>query len=122
MDLVTGRHLTCARGLVSVRNPTRRYDVNRQTFLPVLLGLVLAVGSRSTAGDAKPPPKSAHGHDAHFAECANACHDCALSCEACGSHCVTLVAEGKREHLKTLKTCQDCATICHAAAAITGRA
>jgi hypothetical protein len=32
-----------------------------------------------------------------------------------------LVSEGKKEHLKTLQTCQDCATLCSAAASIVAR-
>jgi len=91
-------------------------------LVPALIVLVAAIGSRSSADDPKPATKGAHGHDAHFAECAKACHDCAQSCDACGSHCAMLIAEGKKEHLKTLGTCQDCSTVCHAAAAITGRA
>jgi len=39
----------------------------------------------------------------------------------CAAHCAKLVSEGKKEHLATLKTCQDCATVCSAAASIVAR-
>jgi hypothetical protein len=96
--------------------------MNHRVPIAALFAVVLIVAGRGTADDPKPAPKGLHGHDAAFAECAKSCNECALSCDACGSHCAMLIAEGKREHLKTLHTCQDCATICHAAAAITGRA
>jgi hypothetical protein len=53
--------------------------------------------------------------------CAKACSQCQRSCEACGAHCTKLLAEGKKGHLKTVKSCQDCATLCSAAASITAR-
>jgi Domain of Unknown Function (DUF326) len=71
------------------------------------------------AADTK--PVADHKHDSHFMDCAKACHACARECDACGAHCAKLVSEGKKEHLKTLKTCQDCATFCSAAAGITAR-
>ena len=51
----------------------------------------------------------------YFLVCAEACDDCARTCELCAAHCVKMVSEGKKEHVKTLKTCQDCAAICSAA-------
>ena len=56
-----------------------------------------------------------------YDECAKACNDCQRACDACGGHCAMLVSEGKKEHLKTLQTCQDCATLCSAAASIVAR-
>jgi hypothetical protein len=53
--------------------------------------------------------------------CAKACSQCQRSCEGCGAHCAKLLAEGKKEHLKTVKSCQDCASLCSAAASITAR-
>ncbi|HEX4412655.1 MAG TPA: hypothetical protein VH107_03435 [Lacipirellulaceae bacterium] len=58
------------------------------------------------------------GHDNSFMDCAKACDDCARSCTACASHCAHLIADGKREHLKTLGTCADCSTVCRAASAV----
>jgi hypothetical protein len=39
----------------------------------------------------------------------------------CSAHCAKLLSEGKKEHLMTLQTCQDCATTCSAAATIVAR-
>lgn len=54
----------------------------------------------------------------HFATCAKACTMCMRECESCAHHCVHLVAEGKKDHLKTVGTCSDCAEFCAAAAKI----
>lgn len=65
---------------------------------------------------------AAGGKDAHaaaFEQCAKACNDCEQICAACATHCAHMLAGGKKEHLKTLATCQDCATTCAAAAKIT---
>ena len=37
------------------------------------------------------------------------------------THCARLLSEGKKEHLATLGTCQDCANVCTAAAQIVSR-
>jgi hypothetical protein len=60
-----------------------------------------------------------HKHDAHFMDCAKACDDCARICDACAAHCTMLVADGRKEHLQTVRTCADCAAICRAAAVVT---
>jgi hypothetical protein len=36
----------------------------------------------------------------------------------CAAHCTKMLAEGKKEHLDTARTCPDCATICRSASAI----
>jgi hypothetical protein len=60
-------------------------------------------------------------HGGAFEECAKACNDCQRSCDMCSSHCAKMVADGKKDHLTTLETCQDCATHCSAAASIVAR-
>ena len=42
-------------------------------------------------------------------------------CDACAAHCAELVADGKKEHFETLRTCQDCAAVCRAAGSVTAR-
>lgn len=74
-----------------------------------------AIEAKSLAADAK------GGHQHMFAECAEACSDCQRECDACATHCATLLSEGKKDHLMTLQTCQDCADICSAAAQIVAR-
>lgn len=62
-----------------------------------------------------------HGHKGAMSDCAKACSNCQRECDACGHHCATLLADGKKEHLRTLQTCQDCADVCAAAAQIVAR-
>ena len=60
-------------------------------------------------------------HAEHFDKCAKACADCMRECESCAHHCAHLMAAGKKEHLKTLGTCADCAEFCASAAKIVSR-
>jgi len=57
-------------------------------------------------------------HAEHFAKCAKACAQCMRECESCAHHCAHLVAQGKKDHFKTLGTCSDCAEFCAMAAKI----
>jgi hypothetical protein len=93
-------------------------------LLAVIAVGLLSLGLPGHADDKAPADTKAaeHKHSSHFMDCAKACHACARECEACSVHCAKLVAEGKKDHLKTLKTCQDCATFCTAAASMTARA
>ena len=87
---------------------------------PTVLGaavLILLAGLpalRTRADD-----KGHEAHAAHFDHCAKACTECMRECESCARHCVHLVADGKKDHLKTVGTCSDCAEFCAAAAKIT---
>lgn len=85
----------------------------------LLLGATVA----GAAGDKdkKTPKGGPHAHAEHFDKCAKACNDCQRMCDACSGHCAVLAANGKKAHLKTLKTCQDCAVFCSAAAQIVAR-
>jgi len=60
-------------------------------------------------------------HSEMMQACAKACSDCQRACDLCGTHCAHLLTEGKKEHLATLRSCQDCATVCTAAAQIVAR-
>jgi hypothetical protein len=60
-------------------------------------------------------------HTSAMEACAKACADCQRVCDLCSSHCAHMIAEGKKEHLATLGTCRDCATVCSAAAQIVAR-
>lgn len=64
------------------------------------------------------------GHEAsHEAmqSCAKVCSDCQRACDSCSTHCVHMVHAGKSEHMTTLMSCRDCATVCAAAAQIVSR-
>lgn len=67
------------------------------------------------------PSGAKHQHAAMYEKCAKECNDCQRICDMCAKHCADLLAHGKKEHLKTLATCQDCATFCSAAACIVAR-
>lgn len=60
-------------------------------------------------------------HDKAFQACAKACSDCQRACDMCSTHCAHLLHDGKKDHLTTLATCQDCADFCAAASQIVAR-
>lgn len=103
------------------------------TKLIGVLGLMVALGvavSYSTADDKKPAPplevkaQPASAGDAkmaHFMDCAKECDDCARTCNGCAAHCTKMVAEGKKDHMETVRLCVDCATICSAASAVVSK-
>jgi hypothetical protein len=61
-------------------------------------------------------PSSSSQLDSIHKECLEACSDCARACDMAFHHCVTQVAEGKREHAKPLQYFADCAGFCGLAA------
>lgn len=89
-----------------------------RTFALSLLGLTatLALCSGSVADD---QPADHHGHA--FDECARACSDCQRECDSCATHCRHMLAQGKKEHQTTLRTCLDCGDHCAAASRIMAR-
>jgi hypothetical protein len=66
-----------------------------------------------------------HEHTQHMSsemeKCLKECVRCAKECESCFQHCVGLVAQGKKEHVHTLRTCIDCADYCALAAKVISR-
>lgn len=86
-----------------------------------LLGLVAVLGflaGGARAADDKPDVKPHEKHAEHFHHCAKECAACMLACESCARHCAHLVAEGQKEHMRTLGTCSDCSEFCAAAGRI----
>lgn len=84
----------------------------------------LAVGAMGRALFAQEKPQSSAGHAEHdemLQSCAKACSDCQRACDMYATHCAHLLEGGKKEHVKTLMTCQDCANFCVAAAQIVSR-
>lgn len=93
----------------------------RRTVLGVLAALAVAlVSGGSGAAVAEDKSAESKGHE-HFAHCAKACADCMRACESCAHHCAHLVAEGKKEHMRSLGNCVDCAEFCASAAKIVSR-
>src|SRR5436190_23643327 len=94
--------------------------MNRRT----LFGLVVVVlaGCLVAGVAAQTDTKEGHGqHGAHYAACAKACNECQRECDSCALHCAKMLREGKKDHMRTLGTCMDCAEFCSAAARITSR-
>lgn len=83
--------------------------MDRRAMLGMLgagaVGVVLA-GDEASAEDGHDHAKM--GHDA----CLKACSDCAKSCDETFHHCVMMVAEGKKEHAKSVQLLSDCAGFC----------
>lgn len=104
--------------------------VGRREFgaLGITAAAALALKATALAEDkpASGKPKAAHpaGHGpnpAMMMKCAEACSDCQRECDACSDHCAHMLSEGDKSHYTTLKTCQDCATVCAAAAQMVSR-
>ncbi|MDY3553813.1 four-helix bundle copper-binding protein [Gemmata sp. JC717] len=81
-------------------------------------GTAVSVGGKQPDTATKEQSKAADPHMSQFMDCAKECDDCARICNMCAAHCAKMVAEGKKEHLETVRTCIDCATICQSASAI----
>ncbi len=86
--------------------------------LLAVVGLAPPARTEDRTKDAKVEHQEHHGM---MMACAKACSDCQRECDMCGHHCATMLAEGKKDHLASLATCQDCATICSASACIVAR-
>jgi hypothetical protein len=94
--------------------------MNRYVYLcaaVTVVGGLLALGMTAVRAD---NPHAGH-HAEHFAKCAKACADCQLQCDMCFTHCRELLAEGKKEHAKTVQTCADCGECCKLAATLSAR-
>jgi hypothetical protein len=97
--------------------------MNRRQFgaAGVSAGVALAAGV-GFAQDDKGKGGPAHAeHDQMLRACAKACSDCQRECDSCATHCAHQLHAGKKDHMTTLMTCQDCADVCVAASQIVAR-
>ena len=60
-------------------------------------------------------------HSPEMNRCFKACTDCSRECASCFDHCTMLTAQGKKEHVVTLRTCVDCSDLCAVSAKIIAR-
>lgn len=81
----------------------------------MIVGGFMAVSKIQAGGE------HAHADHEHFAKCAKACADCQVMCDSCFHHCAALVAKGKKEHVKSMHACVDCADFCSLAARLSAR-
>ena len=89
--------------------------------LEIAVAALVCLASGLRAADAKPAVKE-HVHlHGPFSACAKACAQCMLACDSCHHHCERLVAEGKKDHVKTMRLCNDCGAICAVAAQLASR-
>lgn len=98
--------------------------MTQQRLAMAAASLVIAAAAVFVVGDAglaqKKEASDPHAH--HKAvECAKACQDCQRACDTCAEHCATLVSQGKTEHLKTMRMCNDCAAFCEMGGRVSAR-
>ena len=94
----------------------RRHHMAAAAVAVALAGVFGAV--RLAADERK--ADSHRGH-AEMEACMKECARCAKECESCFNHCTHMVAQGKKEHLRTARTCIDCADFCVAAGRLMAR-
>lgn len=97
--------------------------MNRRELLGGLgvTAATLVTYTSSAADTGRKSEKREDHHGLHFDRCAKACADCQIECHSCQNHCADLVAEGKKDHVKTMKLCADCGDLCAVAASIVAR-
>jgi hypothetical protein len=75
-------------------------------------GCLLLIGSAAKAQ----PPEDKRGEKtnkaAQMEQCSRSCSACMRACEICALHSAQLVADGKKEHLRSLGLCLDCSEFC----------
>jgi hypothetical protein len=73
------------------------------------MATALAVAVIATLGQSA---RAQHEHAEHFMKCAKVCNDCQLQCDSCFKHCLTLLADGKKEYTELAQLCADCPECC----------
>ena len=72
-------------------------------------GLLFVSGSKASGA------QKAHAEGAH-AECLKACQECSQECNETFHHCLMELAQGKKEHARSLRLAVDCAKFCNLSA------
>src|SRR5260370_3749406 len=83
-----------------------------------LMAAALAVAVVAPVGQSA---RAEHEPAEHFLTCAKVCADCQLQCGSCFKHCLTLLADGKKEHAKTAQLCADCGECCKTCSTLCAR-
>lgn len=91
--------------------------INRRDFAITSASALAAVAMTGTAL-AQPKAGAKAEKEGMLESCAKACSDCQRACDSCATHCGHMLSEGKKNHLNSLMSCRDCATICSAASQI----
>ena len=93
----------------------------RQNAFGALLGMLLVSAAAFAVTTQARAQDKDHPHGEHFAKCAKACAECQVHCDMCFHHCAELVAMGKKDHVKSMHACVDCAECCKLAATLSAR-
>ena len=93
----------------------------RRQFATIAAVAGLAAGLGLVWARADEPQAPHHHATPEMAACLKECARCARECESCLTHCTELVAGGKKEHVQTLRTCNDCGDLCALAAKLIAR-
>ncbi|HUG66912.1 MAG TPA: hypothetical protein VMM76_04110 [Pirellulaceae bacterium] len=84
-----------------------------------LMATALAVAVIAPFGQSA---RAAEGeHAEHFMMCAKSSAACQLQCDSGFKHCLTLLADGKKEHAKAAQLCADNAECCKACSTLCAR-
>jgi hypothetical protein len=88
----------------------------------IVFGALFAasLGLSGLAAPAARAEEKDHAHE-HMMKCAKACLDCQKDCDSCFHHCAHLLADGKKDHAKTMHLCVDCAELCSTAGKLSAR-
>jgi hypothetical protein len=88
-----------------------------------IAAVAVMVGSLGAIRILADEPKTAPRHHAtaEMEACMKECARCARECESCLNHCLELIADGKKEHVRTLRTCNDCGDMCAMAGKLIAR-
>jgi len=74
------------------------------------LAVVVVLAGWSLAAAQAPVPKEKHA--AVNEKLAKTIIDCMIECQKCAAHCGHLVANGQKEHFRTMQLCSECAAVC----------
>src|SRR5688572_25393156 len=96
---------------------TREKVMRRSTMVLFAVLALLLTGSLVLGQNAARQAKSGHAH--HDATTKALAH-CLTECSLCMGHCAKLVEEGKKDHLTTMKPCDECAAVCFVTLKMTG--
>jgi hypothetical protein len=92
--------------------------MRRHQLAAAAVALALAGGLGALRLSAADDPHRGH---AEMEACMKECARCAKECEMCVNHCAHMLADGKKEHLRSLKTCNDCGDMCAMAGKLIAR-
>jgi hypothetical protein len=78
----------------------------RCSLMAAALTTVVLVSGRSSA-------RGVDDHAEHMMKCAKVCAECQVDCDSCFKHCLTLLADGKKEHAQTAQLRRELQDVLH---------